>query len=55
MQEQVRELLSQQQPIARTVTTDEVADAVLFCVDNAAITCETINVDDGVMNLKIPG
>jgi 3-hydroxybutyrate dehydrogenase len=51
--EQVRAFLERQQPIGRMVTTDEVADAVLLCVDNAAITGEDISVDGGVMNLKI--
>jgi NAD(P)-dependent dehydrogenase (short-subunit alcohol dehydrogenase family) len=55
MEKQARAFLDRQQPIGRMVTTDEVADAVLLCVDNAAITGEAINVDGGVGNLRIPG
>lgn len=51
-EEQAREFLNRQQPIGRMVTSDEVADAVLLCVDNAAITGGAINVDGGVMNLR---
>ena len=53
-EEQVRAFLERQQPIGRMVTTDEVADAVLLCVDNAAITGEDISVDGGVVKLKMP-
>lgn len=52
-EEQARAFLERQQPIGRMVTTDEVADAVLFCVDNGGVTGEDINVDGGVVKLKM--
>jgi NAD(P)-dependent dehydrogenase (short-subunit alcohol dehydrogenase family) len=47
--EQAREALERRQPIGRLVTPDEVADAVLLCVANAAITGQGINVDGGAV------
>ena len=41
--------LERRQPIGRLVTADEVADAVLLCVANAAITGQGINVDGGAV------
>jgi NAD(P)-dependent dehydrogenase (short-subunit alcohol dehydrogenase family) len=35
------------QPIGRLVTVDEVAAAVMLCVDNGAINGQGINVDGG--------
>lgn len=53
--EMAQAFLNRQQPIGRMVTPDEVADAVLLCVDNGAITGEAIHVDGGVVNLRILG
>jgi NAD(P)-dependent dehydrogenase (short-subunit alcohol dehydrogenase family) len=47
--EQAREALERRQPIRRLVTVDEVADAVMLCVANAAITGQGINVDGGAV------
>jgi NAD(P)-dependent dehydrogenase (short-subunit alcohol dehydrogenase family) len=47
--EQARELLARAQPIGRLITVDEVADAVLFCVGNAGVTGQGINVDGGTV------
>jgi NAD(P)-dependent dehydrogenase (short-subunit alcohol dehydrogenase family) len=47
--EQVRTMLAQQQPIGRLITVAEVAAAVLFCVDNGAVTGQGINVDGGAV------
>jgi NAD(P)-dependent dehydrogenase (short-subunit alcohol dehydrogenase family) len=47
--EQARAALDAKQPINRLVTPDEVADAVLLCVRNAAITGQGINVDGGAV------
>ena len=48
-EEQAREILAGMQPIGRLVTVDEVASAVLVCVDNAAINGQGINVDGGAV------
>ncbi|MGY1604920.1 SDR family NAD(P)-dependent oxidoreductase [Geodermatophilus sp. SYSU D00815] len=47
--EQAREALTRKQPIGRLVTPEEVADAVLLCVANAAITGQGIDVDGGAV------
>jgi NAD(P)-dependent dehydrogenase (short-subunit alcohol dehydrogenase family) len=47
--EQARAALISKQPINRLVATDEVADAVLLCVGNGAITGQGINVDGGAV------
>jgi NAD(P)-dependent dehydrogenase (short-subunit alcohol dehydrogenase family) len=47
--EQARAGLESRQPINRLITVDEVASAVLFCVDNGAITGQGINVDGGAV------
>ncbi len=47
--EEARALLARRQPIGRLVDPDEVAAAVLACVDNAAITGQGINVDGGTV------
>jgi NAD(P)-dependent dehydrogenase (short-subunit alcohol dehydrogenase family) len=45
--EEAREILERKQSIGRLITPDEVADAVWFCVGNAAVTGQAINVDGG--------
>lgn len=44
-----RKFLEGQQPIGRLITVAEVASAVLFCVDNGAVTGQGINVDGGAV------
>jgi NAD(P)-dependent dehydrogenase (short-subunit alcohol dehydrogenase family) len=46
-EQQAREAIERMQPIGRLITPDEVADAVVACVTNAAITGQGINVDGG--------
>jgi NAD(P)-dependent dehydrogenase (short-subunit alcohol dehydrogenase family) len=46
-QEEAREILARMQPIGRLVTVEEVASAVMMCVDNAAVNGQGINVDGG--------
>jgi NAD(P)-dependent dehydrogenase (short-subunit alcohol dehydrogenase family) len=46
---EARAILERKQPIGRLVTVDEVAKAVLFCVDNGAVTGQAINVDGGAL------
>jgi NAD(P)-dependent dehydrogenase (short-subunit alcohol dehydrogenase family) len=46
---EARTILENMQPIGRLVTTDEVAAAVMLCVDNAAITGQGLNVDGGAV------
>jgi NAD(P)-dependent dehydrogenase (short-subunit alcohol dehydrogenase family) len=41
--------LARRQPIGRLVDPGEVADAVLFCVGNAAVTGQGVNVDGGTV------
>ncbi|MQA27058.1 MAG: SDR family oxidoreductase [Micromonosporaceae bacterium] len=48
-EEETREFLERKQPIGRLITVDEVADAVWFCVENAGVTGQGINVDGGAM------
>lgn len=47
--EEARAVLERKQPIGRLISTDEVAQAVLFCIDNDAITAQGINVDGGAL------
>jgi NAD(P)-dependent dehydrogenase (short-subunit alcohol dehydrogenase family) len=47
--EESRRILEQQQPIGRLITVGEVASAVMFCVENGAMTGQTINVDGGAV------
>jgi len=47
--DEARALLARRQPIGRLIDPDEVAAAVLACVDNAAITGQGINVDGGAV------
>ena len=48
-EDEARALLARRQPIGRLIDPDEVAAAVLACVDNAAITGQGINVDGGAV------
>ena len=48
-EDDAREILARMQPIGRLVTVEEVASAVLLCVDNAALTGQGINVDGGAV------
>ena len=45
--DEARSLLAAAQPIGRLVTVEEVATAVQFCVDSAAVSGQGINVDGG--------
>ena len=45
--DEARAILERQQPIHRLVTVDEVADAVMLCVENGAINGQGLNVDGG--------
>ena len=47
--EQARRVLEVQQPIGRLITAAEVAEAVMFCVANGAVTGQAINVDGGTV------
>ena len=42
-------ILESMQPIGRLVTVEEVAAAVMLCVDNAAVNGQGINVDGGAV------
>ena len=46
-EQEARSALEAKQPIGRLITPDEVADTVLLCVTNGAITGQGINVDGG--------
>ncbi|HEX3930903.1 MAG TPA: SDR family NAD(P)-dependent oxidoreductase [Nocardioides sp.] len=46
---EARDILAHMQPIGRLVTVEEVASAVLLCVDNAAVNGQGINVDGGTV------
>jgi NAD(P)-dependent dehydrogenase (short-subunit alcohol dehydrogenase family) len=46
---EVRSILAHKQPIGRLVTPDEVAQAIMLCVANGAITGQGINVDGGAV------
>jgi NAD(P)-dependent dehydrogenase (short-subunit alcohol dehydrogenase family) len=48
-EDEARDILAHMQPIGRLVTVEEVASAVLLCVDNAAINGQGINVDGGAV------
>ena len=47
--DEARSILARRQPIGRLVTPDEVASAVLACIDNGAINGQGINVDGGAV------
>jgi NAD(P)-dependent dehydrogenase (short-subunit alcohol dehydrogenase family) len=44
-----RAILAAKQPIGRLITVDEVADAVEFCVGNAAVSGQGIDIDGGAV------
>jgi NAD(P)-dependent dehydrogenase (short-subunit alcohol dehydrogenase family) len=46
---EARAILENSQPIGRLVTVEEVASAVMLCVDNAAINGQGINIDGGAV------
>jgi NAD(P)-dependent dehydrogenase (short-subunit alcohol dehydrogenase family) len=46
---EARQILADMQPIGRLVTAEEVASAMLLCVENAAVTGQGINVDGGAV------
>ena len=47
-EDDARAILANMQPIGRLVTVEEVASAVMLCVDNAAVNGQGINIDGGV-------
>jgi 3-hydroxybutyrate dehydrogenase len=47
--EEARALLRRRQPHHRLIDVDEVASAVLFCVENASVNGQGINVDGGAV------
>lgn len=47
--QEARAILERKQPIGRLVTAEEVASAVLLCVDNGAINGQGLNVDGGAV------
>lgn len=46
---EVRAILARKQPIGRLVTPDEVAQTIMLCITNGAITGQGINVDGGAV------
>ena len=48
-EEEAREILANMQPIGRLVAADEVASAVMLCIDNAAVNGQGLNVDGGAV------
>lgn len=48
-EEEARALLARKQPIGRLITPEEVAAAVMLCVDNGGITGQGLNVDGGAV------
>jgi NAD(P)-dependent dehydrogenase (short-subunit alcohol dehydrogenase family) len=48
-EEEARAILANVQPIGRLVTVDEVAAAVMMCVDNGAVSGQGLNVDGGAV------
>ena len=47
--EEARRALERKQPVGRLITVDEVSDAVMFCVGNAGVTGQGVNVDGGAV------
>jgi NAD(P)-dependent dehydrogenase (short-subunit alcohol dehydrogenase family) len=47
--EEARTALERKQPIGRLVSTDEVAQAVAFCVANGAVNGQGVNIDGGAV------
>lgn len=48
-EQEAREILERRQPTGRLITTDEVAEAVWFCVANAGVNGQGVNVDGGAI------
>jgi NAD(P)-dependent dehydrogenase (short-subunit alcohol dehydrogenase family) len=48
-EDDARQILQNMQPIGRLVTVEEVASAVMLCVDNAAVNGQGLNVDGGAV------
>ena len=48
-EDDAREILANMQPIGRLVTVEEVAQAVMLCVDNGAVNGQGLNVDGGAV------
>ncbi|ADD46072.1 SDR family NAD(P)-dependent oxidoreductase [Stackebrandtia nassauensis] len=46
---EARELLERKQPIGRLIAPEEVADAIMLCVNSSGITGQGINVDGGAI------
>ena len=46
---EARHYLEHKQPIGRLITTDEVVLAVQYCLANAAVTGQGLNVDGGLV------
>jgi NAD(P)-dependent dehydrogenase (short-subunit alcohol dehydrogenase family) len=46
---EARQILEKMQPIGRLVTVEEVASAVMLCVDNGAVNGQGLNVDGGAV------
>lgn len=47
--EQARQALERKQPIGRLISADEVAEAVMHCVNNGGVTGQGVNVDGGAV------
>jgi NAD(P)-dependent dehydrogenase (short-subunit alcohol dehydrogenase family) len=47
--DEARQVLERKQPIGRLIAPDEVADAIWFCIGNAAVTGQAVNVDGGAV------
>jgi NAD(P)-dependent dehydrogenase (short-subunit alcohol dehydrogenase family) len=48
-EDEARAILADKQRIGRLITPEEVADAVWFCVTNAAVTGHAVPVDGGAV------
>ncbi len=48
-EDEARTILANQQPIGRLITVEEVASAMMWCVGNAAVNGQGINVDGGAV------
>jgi 3-hydroxybutyrate dehydrogenase len=47
--QEVRQILERKQPIGRLITPEEVAATVWFCIENAAMSGQAVNVDGGAV------
>ena len=47
--QEARQILERKQPIGRLITPEEVAAAVWFCIENAAMSGQAVNVDGGAV------